>query len=62
MIKELGEKFTDIFRRNMPDAFVFALILTLITGIGTWIWLGTSPLVILESWYKGFTGQLRFGQ
>lgn len=61
MIKELGEKFTDIFRRNMPDAFVFALILTLITGIVTWTWLGTSPLVILESWYKGFWMLLEFG-
>ena len=52
MIKELGEKFTDIFKKNMPDAFVFALILTLISGIGAWIWVGTSPLVIIESWYK----------
>ena len=61
MIKELGEKFTDIFKKNMPDAFVFALILTLITGIGAWIWVGTSPLVVLESWYKGFWMLLEFG-
>ena len=61
MIKELGEKFTDIFKKNMPDAFVFALILTLISGIGAWIWVGTSPLVIIESWYKGFWMLLEFG-
>ncbi len=61
MIKELGEKLTDIFKKNMPDAFVFALILTLITGLSSWIWVGTSPLVILESWYKGFWMLLEFG-
>jgi short-chain fatty acids transporter len=61
MIEELGEKFTDIFKKNMPDAFVFALILTLVTGLGAWIWVGTSPLVVLESWYKGFWMLLEFG-
>ena len=61
MINELGEKFTDIFKRNMPDAFVFALILTLITGVGAFFWVGTSPIVIIESWYNGFWMLLEFG-
>lgn len=61
MIHELGEKFTDIFKKNMPDAFVFALILTLITGIGAWLWVGVTPLVIIESWYNGFWMLLEFG-
>lgn len=61
MLAKLGERFTDAFRRNMPDAFVFALILTLITALVAWIWLGTSPLKIIESWYDGFWSLLEFG-
>ena len=29
MLSRTGDFFTDFFRKNMPDAFVFALILTL---------------------------------
>ena len=32
MLLKFGEKFTDIFKRIMPDSFVFALLLTLVTG------------------------------
>ena len=61
MISKLGQRFTDLFQRNMPDAFVFALILTLITAIGSMIWVGASPLKVLESWYTGFWTLLEFG-
>lgn len=61
MITELGEKFTNIFKKNMPDAFVFALILTLITGLSSWIWVGTPPIEIIEAWYNGFWMLLEFG-
>ena len=61
MISKLGQKFTDLFQRNMPDAFVFALLLTLITGLGALLWVNASPLNVLESWYKGFWTLLEFG-
>jgi len=61
MISKLGQKFTDLFQRNMPDAFVFALTLTLITGIASIIWVDASPLKVLESWYAGFWTLLEFG-
>ncbi|MGB5822353.1 MAG: TIGR00366 family protein [Saonia sp.] len=61
MITKLGERFTDIFRRNMPDAFVFALILTLITAIVAFFWIGATPLKIIQSWYDGFWMLLEFG-
>ena len=61
MITKLGEKFTDIFQRNMPDAFVFALILTLITGLAALLWVGATPLEVLQSWYEGFWILLEFG-
>ncbi len=45
----------------MPDAFVFALVLTLFTGLLAFFWLGTAPLKIVRSWYDGFWTLLEFG-
>jgi len=61
MISKLGQKFTDLFQKNMPDAFVFALILTLITGIASMVWVDATPIKVLESWYGGFWTLLEFG-
>ncbi len=61
MITKLGERFTDLFRKNMPDAFVFALVLTLVTGLVAFFWIGASPLKIVQSWYDGFWTLLEFG-
>lgn len=61
MLTRIGEKFTDIFQRNMPDAYVFALILTLITAALSFFWIGSSAIKILESWYDGFWTLLEFG-
>jgi len=61
MITTLGEKFTDIFKRNMPDAFVFALVLTLVTALISFLWIGATPLKIIQSWYGGFWTLLEFG-
>ena len=61
MISKLGERFTKLFMKYMPNAFVFALILTLITALVTLVWLKTSPLKIIISWYDGFFDLLAFG-
>ena len=61
MITKIGEKFTDAFRKNMPDAFVFALILTFITAIIAFFWMGSTPINIIKSWYSGFWKLLEFG-
>lgn len=61
MIAKLGEKFTHLFLKYMPDAFVFAILLTLITAFGTFVWLDTSPLKIVSAWYDGFFDLLAFG-
>lgn len=45
----------------MPDAFVFALILTLVAALGAFFWLDATPLKIIESWYDGFFDLLAFG-
>ncbi len=61
MISRLGQRFTDLYQRFMPDAFVFALILTLITSLAAYFWTGTSPIEILKAWYTGFWKLLEFG-
>lgn len=61
MLLKFGEKFTDLFKRVMPDSFVFALILTIITAFSSLIFVDSSFTEILESWYKGFWGLLEFG-
>lgn len=60
MINKLGEKFTDTFQKYMPNAFVFAILLTILTAFGAFIWLGATPLNIIESWYGGFFNLLPF--
>jgi len=61
MLTKLGQKFTDAFIKYMPSAYVFALILTLLTGISAMLLTDTKPLVILEGWYDGFWQLLSFG-
>lgn len=61
MIHKLGKKFTDIFQKNMPDAFVFALALTLIIGFTAYFWMDTTPIEVIVSWYDGFWILLEFG-
>ena len=60
MFEKLGEKFTHLFIKYLPNSFVFAIILTLITGIGAITWLGASPMEIIKSWYTGFFDLLGF--
>ncbi|NND51310.1 MAG: short-chain fatty acid transporter [Flavobacteriaceae bacterium] len=61
MLTRLGEKFTHLFLKFMPDAFVFALVLTIIAVLGAFFWLDATPLKIVESWYEGFFDLLEFG-
>ncbi|NNK11894.1 MAG: short-chain fatty acid transporter, partial [Flavobacteriaceae bacterium] len=61
MIQKIGQKFTDIFQRFMPDAFVFALILSLIVAALAMSWVEATPLEVINSWYDGFWLLLEFG-
>ncbi|WP_339706081.1 TIGR00366 family protein [uncultured Kriegella sp.] len=61
MLTKLGEKFTALFQKYMPNAFVFAMLLTLLTGLIALIWLDTTPLKIIKGWYNGFWSLLEFG-
>jgi len=44
----------------MPNAFVFAILLTVITALGAFLWLGATPIKIISSWYDGFFDLLGF--
>ena len=61
MLTKLGQKFTDTFTRYMPSAYVFALLLTLLSGLMALIFTSTKPITILEGWYDGFWKLLSFG-
>ena len=61
MISKLGEKFTQLFQKYMPNAFVFAIILTIVTATGAFFWLDVAPMKIIISWYDGFWSLLEFG-
>lgn len=61
MLTRLGQRFTDVFTKYMPSAFVFALLLTLITGLLAMSTMGLGPLDIIQAWYDGFFDLLAFG-
>ena len=61
MLTKLGKKFTDLFQKYMPSAFVFALALTLLTGLVSLFWMNVKPMTIISGWYDGFFSLLEFG-
>ncbi len=61
MIGKLGEKSTVLFRKYMPDAFVFAILLTLLVALGALLFTGVTPMKVITSWYDGFFDLLAFG-
>ncbi|NND79947.1 MAG: short-chain fatty acid transporter [Maribacter sp.] len=60
MIAKLGEKFTNLFLRYLPNAFVFALVLTLLVALSAFFWIDASAIRIITSWYNGFFDLLGF--
>lgn len=60
-MEKLGEKFTELFKKYLPDAFVFALVLTLITVFSALLWTESTIMETIEAWYLGFWMLLEFG-
>ena len=61
MLTKLGEKFTELFEKYMPNSFVFAMLLTLIIVVISFFWTDASPIKIIQYWYDGFWSLLEFG-
>ena len=51
----------ELFKRWLPDPFVFAVLLTLVTAAVSMAWVGAGPLEVLTGWYEGFWMLLEFG-
>ena len=61
MLARFASRSADLFRRWLPDPFVFALLLTLATALAAVAWVGAAPLGVLTAWYEGFWILLEFG-
>lgn len=61
MTSNPGNRFVEIFKRLMPDSFVFAILLTAVSGILAVAFVGAGPFAVIEGWYKGFWSLLEFG-
>lgn len=60
MIKSLAGSFSKIVRRWLPDAFLFAVILTFVVFIFGIVFKGQSPIEMVNFWGKGFWKLLAF--
>ena len=61
VLKRIGGMCVEGVRRFLPDPFVFALLLTLATGVVAMIWVDATPLGVITGWYDGFWMLLEFG-
>ncbi|NMC67928.1 MAG: short-chain fatty acid transporter [Spirochaetales bacterium] len=60
MLKKLGAFFTRIMEKYLPDAFLFAILLTFIVFILALIFTDKGPLDIVNAWGKGLWNLLTF--
>lgn len=60
MLEQLGEKISYFFKRYMPNSFVFALIMTLLVMISSYVLTSSTTFQIVEAWYTGFWSLLEF--
>jgi short-chain fatty acids transporter len=61
VLVRLAQLSAEFFKRWLPDPFVFAVLLTVITAVTAIAWVGASPEEVLTGWYNGFWMLLEFG-
>lgn len=61
MIARIGEVLSEISRKFIPDSFVFALVLTIITEIAALLCTEVTIIESIQAWYNGFWMLLEFG-
>ena len=59
MVRSLADFFTGIMQRWMPDAFIFAIALTLVVMVGG-IFADNSPVEMVRFWGNGIWNLLAF--
>ncbi|MGB9867325.1 MAG: short-chain fatty acid transporter [Bacillota bacterium] len=60
MLRRLGDFFTGVMERYLPDAYLFAVLLTFLTVILALIFTGKGPIDVIEAWWGGFWSLLSF--
>jgi len=60
MLRRLGDFFTRIMERYLPDAYLFAVLLTFLAFALALIFTGKGPLDIVDAWWGGFWSLLAF--
>ena len=60
MIKRMGNYFAGWAKKYIPDPFIFAILLTILTFILGIIFTKSSPFQMILDWYKGFWTLLKF--
>jgi short-chain fatty acids transporter len=61
LIVRIAARSEEFFRRWLPDPFVFAVLLTILTAAAAALWVGARPAEILGGWYEGLWMLLEFG-
>lgn len=60
VIARSGKSLSDWSERNMPNPYLFAVILTFITFVLGWALTDNGPMSMIEHWYSGFWKYLTF--
>ena len=60
VIAQSGKKLSDWSERNMPNPYLFAVILTFIAYFMGWILTENGPMDMIKHWYNGFWKYLTF--
>ena len=61
MLARIGSLCAESFKRWLPDPFVFAILLTILTGATSMLWVRATPVEVVSAWYDGFWMLLEFG-
>ncbi len=59
-IRDVAEKLHFGLERITPDSFIFAIILTFIVVLMAMLWVGATPLQVVDAWHRGFWSYLAF--
>ena len=54
MKKTMSERVADAYSKYFPDAFIFAIVLSLIAILGAIFFTDSSPIAVLGYWFDGF--------
>jgi|SaaInl7_200m_RNA_FD_contig_71_126507_length_1931_multi_6_in_0_out_0_2 short-chain fatty acids transporter len=60
LVAQSGKKLSDWSERNMPNPYLFAVILTFIAYFMGWILTDNGPMDMIKHWYSGFWKYLTF--